>query len=271
MSDVPVRKAMKRIPKKTAVPRIKAAERVATELRREIVTGNLRPGDRLQSEKNLQAQFAISRPTLREALRLLESESLIEVTRGQHGGPRVKMLDVKVAARQVGVYLQMEGTTLQDVWLARSTIEPAAVGVLAKNPSRLAIQKMKDNIEAAYAALEDPIEYAALTSEFSQIITEHCGNRTLRMFATLIEDIVLRQHLDVTVKTYSRQGTDRLRKLNVRARSKVVELIEKGESEQAEAFWRKHLDGSGAIVFTTYRAKMPINVLQVVPKEKVTV
>src|SRR6516165_5919111 len=75
-----------------AAPRIKAAERVAAELRREIITGNLRPGDRLASEKELQEQFEISRPTLREALRLLEAESLIEVVRGQYGGARVTKL-----------------------------------------------------------------------------------------------------------------------------------------------------------------------------------
>jgi DNA-binding FadR family transcriptional regulator len=51
---------------------VKAAERVAAELRRVIVTGDLRPGDRLATERELQAQFDISRPTLREALRLLE-------------------------------------------------------------------------------------------------------------------------------------------------------------------------------------------------------
>lgn len=252
---------------KTApAPRIKAAERVAIQLRREIVTGNLRAGDRLQSERLLQEQFAISRPTLREALRLLESESLIEVTRGQHGGARVTLLDIRVAARQVGIYLQMDGTTLQDVWLARATIEPAAAGLLAKNGSRLAIQKMKENIQAAHGALNDPVQYAALTTGFSQIIMDLCGNRTLRTFAMLIQDIVYRQHLDVTVKTYSRQGVARMRKLNIRGRSKLVELVEAGDSEGAEAFWRKHLDASGAVVFTAYRGQMPINVVQA-PKE----
>lgn len=256
------------MPKSILRPRIKAAERVATELRREIVTGNLRPGDRLQSERLLQSQFEVSRPTLREALRLLESESLIEVTRGQHGGARVKILDIKVAARQVGIYLQMEGTTLQDVWLARSTIEPAAAGMLAKNANRLAIQKMKENIQAAYAALNDPAKYAELTTDFSEIITDFCGNQTLRMFAMLIHDIVHRQHLDVTVKTYSRQGVDQMRKLNVRGRVKLLELVEAGDAAAAEAFWRKHLEGSGAVVFTAYRAQMPINVVQPAPMEK---
>ena len=65
-----------------AQPRLKIAGRVAAELRREIVTGKLRPGDKLHNERELQEQFDISRPTLREALRMLESESLIVVTRG---------------------------------------------------------------------------------------------------------------------------------------------------------------------------------------------
>jgi DNA-binding FadR family transcriptional regulator len=243
-------------------PRIKAAERVAAELRREIVTGNLRTGDRLQSERMLQAHFEISRPTLREALRLLESESLIEVTRGQHGGARVKMLDIRVAARQVGVYLQMEGTTLRDVWLARSAIEPAAAGMLAKKASRLAIQKMKENIQAAYGALDDPVKYAALTTGFSEILTDFCGNQTLRMFSMLIHDIVHRQHLDVTVKTYSRQGVDKLRKLQIRGRAKLLELVEAADAVGAESFWRKHLEGSGAVIFSAYRAQVPISVVQ---------
>jgi DNA-binding FadR family transcriptional regulator len=257
------------MPKSPPGPRIKAAERVAAELRREIVTGNLRVGDRLQSERLLQAQFEISRPTLREALRLLESESLIEVTRGQHGGARVKLLDIRVAARQVGVYLQMEGTTLQDVWLARSAIEPAAAGMLAKKASRLAIQKMKENIQAAYGALTDPVKYAALTTEFSEIITDFCGNQTLRMFAMLIHDIVHRQHLDVSVKSNSRLGVDRMRKLHIRGRIKLLELVEAGESVEAATFWRKHLEGSGTVVFTAYRAQVPINVVQASkPKER---
>jgi DNA-binding FadR family transcriptional regulator len=245
-----------------AGPRIKAAERVAAELRGEIVTGNLRTGDRLQSERLLQEHFQISRPTLREALRLLESESLIEVVRGQHGGARVRMLDIRVAARQVGVYLQMDGTTLHDVWLARSAIEPAAAGMLAKKASRLAQQKMKENIQAAYSALNDPVEYAALTTGFSEIITDFCGNQTLRMFSMLIHDIVHRQHLDVTVKNHSQQGADRLCKLNIRGRAKLLELVEAADSVGAESFWRKHLEGSGLVVFNAYRAQVPINVVQ---------
>src|ERR1700722_9366531 len=96
--------------------RPKAAVLVAEELRREIVAGRLKPGDKLHPENVLQSEFAISRPTLREALRLLESESLITITRGKHGGARVTPVDLRAVASQVGMFLQLEGTTLQDVW-----------------------------------------------------------------------------------------------------------------------------------------------------------
>src|SRR2546423_14271948 len=107
----------------------KAGELVAAELRRQIVTGRLKPGDKLVPENVLQAEFAISRPTMREALRILESESLITIGRGKHGGARVSAIDLGSGSRQGGGVLQIEGTTLQDVWLARTIIEPPAAGM----------------------------------------------------------------------------------------------------------------------------------------------
>ena len=60
----------------------KTAELVAAQLRRQIVRGDLREGDALPPEATLMEQFAVSRPTLREAFRVLESEALISVRRG---------------------------------------------------------------------------------------------------------------------------------------------------------------------------------------------
>jgi DNA-binding FadR family transcriptional regulator len=248
--------------------RVKAAERVAAELRREIVTGDLRPGDRLPSEKELQAQFEISRPTLREALRLLEAESLIEVVRGQHGGARVTKLNIGAVARQVGLCLQIDGVTLQDVWYSLTIIEPPAAGMLARSGNRMAMEEMEQNIAEARAAMDDPARYGELTNEFSLILTRYCGNKTIHVFAQLIQDLVARQHVDVTVKTYSQRGVDRMRELNIRARERLLQLIREGKQSAAEEFWRNHLERSAEVVFSAYRAQMPIDVVQT-PESKV--
>ena len=117
---------------RSSVVRIpKAGELVAADLRRQIVTGELKPGEPLPTESVLMTRFGVSRPTLREAFRILESESIIKVLRGAHGGARVMAPDAATAARYTGLVLQYQGVQLSDVYRARTAIEVSAVGELA--------------------------------------------------------------------------------------------------------------------------------------------
>src|ERR1700733_962449 len=77
----------------------KAGELVAEQLRRQIVTGELREGDPLPSENVLMERFGILRPTLREAFRILESEHIIVIKRGARGGAYVLVPDAGAGRR----------------------------------------------------------------------------------------------------------------------------------------------------------------------------
>lgn len=240
----------------------KAAERVAAELRHQIVTGRLKPGDKLHPESVLQTEFAISRPTMREALRLLESESLIIISRGKHGGARVSNVDLGALSRQVGVFLQLGGTTLQDVWLARTIIEPPAAGLLAAQSNPLALAELETNIaQAKEAARTDLIRYADLSAEFSQLITRHCGNHTIHLLASLIFDIIRRQHEHVTERTITRASVDKLRQESIRSREAAVQLMRSGEAAAAERFWREHLLHMRDLVLAAYDGTVTIDAL----------
>src|SRR5207248_3210260 len=109
----------------------KTAELVAARLRRRIVEGELLEGDALPPEAALREMFGVSRPTLREAYRVLESEGLIEVHRGARGGARVRVPNDEAAARYAGLVLQHRGTTVADVCAVRSIIEPVCASMLA--------------------------------------------------------------------------------------------------------------------------------------------
>lgn len=242
--------------------RPKAAELIAAELRRQIVSGRLKPGDALHPESVLTEQFAISRPTLREALRLLEAESLITIARGPRGGARVTSVDLGALARQVGVYLQIEGTTLQDVWLARTIIEPPAAGLLARRRDPQALEALRLNLEAAAeAAHSDPIRYADLSAEFSMILTRHCGNHTLHLLSALIHNLIRRQHEDVTVRTLGKTHVEELRRGSIRTRETALELMRSGTPDAAESFWRAHLEQMRDLVLAAYKGSMTIDVL----------
>ena len=246
--------------------RPKAAEIVAAELRHQIVTGRLKPGDKLHPENVLTTEFAISRPTLREALRLLESEALITISRGKHGGARVSSIDLSAAARQVGVFLQLEGATLQDVWLARTIIEPPAAALVAVQRDPDAFAALEANIVAARdAAQHDLIRYADLSAEFSLLITRHCGNKTIHLLASLIYDIIRRQHEDVTERTSLRASVDKLRQESIRSRVKALALMRKGTPAAAERFWRAHLEHMRDLVMAAYKGPMTIDVLNEPP------
>ncbi len=64
----------------------KASENIITQIRDAILSGKIKPGDRLASEKELLNQFSVSKATMREALRVLESMGLIEIKKGLDAG-----------------------------------------------------------------------------------------------------------------------------------------------------------------------------------------
>ncbi|MCK9878435.1 GntR family transcriptional regulator, partial [Frankia sp. Ag45/Mut15] len=109
----------------------KTAELVAAHLRRQIVRGELHEGDALPPEAVLMEQFGVSRPTLREAFRVLESEALISVRRGAHGGARVHTPGGDVAARYTALVLEHQHTTLADIHTAHTHLETTTIRLLA--------------------------------------------------------------------------------------------------------------------------------------------
>src|SRR6195952_5631319 len=138
-----------------AVRSPKTAELVARTLRRMVVDGQLKDGDFLPHEAELITHFQVSRPTLREAVRVLESERLVEVRRGSRTGAKVRVPGPEIVARPAGLLLALSGASLGDVMTARIGIEPYAARLLAESGSDEAhaeLARLVDNIPAAREA-----------------------------------------------------------------------------------------------------------------------
>src|SRR5690348_11968170 len=95
----------------------RVAELVADELRRQIITGELE--SELPREETLLERFPVSRPSLREAFRILETEGLVQVRRGRVGGAVVRRPTVDGAAYYLGLLLQSNSVNLSDLAGAR--------------------------------------------------------------------------------------------------------------------------------------------------------
>jgi DNA-binding FadR family transcriptional regulator len=109
---------------------VKASIAIAAEIRSRIARGELQPGDPLPVEGELTASLGCSKPVVREALRILETEGLVEVRRGIGGGARVRQPSVSDAAKPMGVYLQIGDVPVLDVWTAHDRIIAAALARL---------------------------------------------------------------------------------------------------------------------------------------------
>ena len=155
----------------------KAAVVVAAQLRRGIVRGEFEPGDALPNETELMHIYGVSRPVVREALRIIESESLIAVKRGAGGGARVRRPDIGVAARHAALLLQIEGATLSDLFEARETLEPDAVRRLAERRQPEAIRRLRESHEEGLRLVHDPTAYAVHAARFHEELSTSRGTR----------------------------------------------------------------------------------------------
>ena len=99
------------------------AEMVADVIRARIVAGTLPDGSMLPKQDQLISEFQVSRPSFREALRILESEGLISVRRGNVGGAQVHTPTPENAARTLGLVLQAHEVALDDLAAALAVVD----------------------------------------------------------------------------------------------------------------------------------------------------
>jgi DNA-binding FadR family transcriptional regulator len=216
-------------------------QRIADELRRLILSGKLSEGDSLGREPDLVERFGVSRPSLREALRILEAEGLITVVRGMLGGVIVHKPDERMTARTAALVLQARNVSLADVFEARSLLEPTAVRVIASSRSRrAAVTELRQLIRHEVRVIMDPDAFGPVNARFHERLVALAGNQTLAIVAQMLNEIVARAVTAVSRKG-SMQDSAATRRRGIRSQERLVALIEAGKAAEAEAHWRTHM------------------------------
>jgi len=232
----------------TAVRSPKTAELVAGTLRRMVVEGQLIDGDFLPNEAELMTHFGVSRPTLREAVRVLESERLVEVRRGSRTGARVRVPGPEIVARPAGLLLELSGTTIADLLTAKSGIEPMAARLLAESGPAEAFDELDQMLEALISEGWQSGRLAETTGAFHLRVVQLSGNATLSIVAGMLHEITVRHTAFVFKerRPVSKADYDKL----IRSYRKLMQFLRAGDAEGAEAHWRKHLDTSREVLLT---------------------
>jgi DNA-binding FadR family transcriptional regulator len=229
----------------------RVADVVADRLRELIVTGQLGDGDRLPRLEVLLDQFGVSGPSMREALRILESEGLITVQRGSIGGALVHRPEAKTAAYIVALVLRSQGTPVGDVFEARARLEPVCAMLCARRSDRkktVVRELRKRNAVArrlvAHERAFEALAFNEVMTDFHTTLVQECGNKALTLVGGILDSIWLvseREWAESSTAhgTYSNRA-DVLKGLE--CHEEVCDLIDAGKDLEVAQLMADHVE-----------------------------
>ncbi len=145
-------------------------------LKKAVLEGDLKPRDRLPSEEEIARQLKVSKVTVREALREMESEGLIDKRRGMYGGSFVAEPSLAKFCDQVSNYYHTGGITPDQLVEFRRILEPSLVAMAAERRTNEDLEKIRKNIEAFERSLNAGEMDRSLGIEFHRLIADACHN-----------------------------------------------------------------------------------------------
>lgn len=242
-------------PRSSGIQQVRVAETVAAELRRRILRGDFESGE-LPKQDQLREEYGISHPSLREALRILETEGLVVVRRGNVGGALVQMPGEARFGYTLGLALQATGTKVQELATAVATLEPVCARLCAENPKRgkeiiPRLRAIQDTTRTE-ENISEGVPFTRAARSLHSAIVDLCGNEPTKMIVGGLvalwdaQEEAWAQHL-TEVGAYPDQ---KRRVATVDAHGKLIDLIEAGDALGAEDFSRRHIRSTQKVVLS---------------------
>ena len=204
---------------------------IASDIRDAIIAGRLIVDERLPSEAELAAQFEVSRPTVREALKRLAAQSLIRTQRGASGGAFVNRLSYEQAYGQQittsTLLLSMNGVSFDTACEARFALERACAPLAAerRQPDHLAAMQAEITRQSATGLSDEA--FCASDVAFHRALVDAAGNPVLSyQLAGAVEAM---QPL-MNMITYTRRSRDVIIGLHQR----IVDALEQQSPEDCD-------------------------------------
>jgi GntR family transcriptional repressor for pyruvate dehydrogenase complex len=216
-----------------------ASEQVAVQIQHHIQREGLGPDDFLGREEDLAAEFGVSRPTLREALKLLASGNLIRANKGPGGGIFVARTAEQGISRSlsdsIAMMLETGAVTIEELLDARLLLEVPLAGHATHRADAALVTRLRAAVRAEAAADPDDLEaLAAADGEVHRTIAAAAGNRMAEALIGWVFD-VLQPSLMVTLHGAVLQSAV------VEQHEALLAAMEKGDPARAERAMKDHL------------------------------
>jgi DNA-binding FadR family transcriptional regulator len=222
----------------TAKP-TKVFQEVVAQIEEAILTGRIKTGQTLPSERDLKETFQISRGTLREALRVLEQKGLIEIRLGVGGGSVVRDVDAGRVSESLGLLIRSQKVSLLHLSEFREAVEGSIAAQAAERRNPSDIRKLKDLIDVARGCLEfgrqRRDEFLEVDKQIHMTIAATTRNPIYQSVLTSIHDNIHRYY-DRFLSMDDRELLENFRDL-----CELVDAIDRGAADDARRFAREHV------------------------------
>jgi DNA-binding FadR family transcriptional regulator len=225
---------------------ISKTEQLARLLLDRIVDSDLRPGDSIGTEAEMLAQFKVSRPTLRESIRILESHGVVTLRPGPKGGIIVNQPGVDFVAHALSVFLRLNQVPFVAILRARFAIEPALVRDAALHATDQDLQELQSSIERMEKIGDDDVAFARENREFHGIIARASANPVLETFWGTISILA-------SGEQHGLSYTARNRAHIVKAHRRILEACRRRQPDEAAREMVDHLGELDHLIKTRYR------------------
>lgn len=218
----------------SAIKRQNIYEQVVEHLKRYIVENSLRPGDRLPTEAELAETFAVSRQSVREAVKVLESMGLVE-TRPRYGS-RLKALNTTSLTDHLHFVFTLDGATFAELAITRSLIECAFLPTIIQRADDGDFARMRTSIEQMRLSIGSLECFIEADMQFHQAMMAATKNRVMSGFGVILQEFFakMRSQADPTIEQQEQ---------SIREHELILKALLEKDLPLASSVMRRHFQG----------------------------
>lgn len=171
---------------------VRAYQSIVEQVEDRVFRGQLRPGERLPSEREMTAQFGVSRSTVREALRVLESDGLVRSRPGDRGGPEVLPFSSTTLRKSVTRLVRVDEVGLAELVQFRMLLEGSANLLAAQLASDEELAAMDAALAAMGVALDQGYEeFGRADVAFHDTVARATRSTLIQVCSDVVRGVVL--------------------------------------------------------------------------------
>ena len=225
------------------VEKKKAYEDIVQQIRTLIEEGKLKRNDHLPSERDLSETFRVSRTTVREAIRTLESMRLLQSRQGN--GTYVLASSEEALIQPLASALFKEKDDIFDIFYIRKIIEPHAAQLAAENATPQEIEEMEEVLRTQEECIGHGENIIETDSAFHNLMVKATKNRVMERLIVALIDLLKKSRENYLME----DENDERVKRSLEGHHRVLSAVKNGDCDAARKSMLQHLEDIEEIIF----------------------